>query len=96
MNRVRVEFARMSEAEQAFRTSLGALLDELADLDQQLQAHLSDWTGDAQKAYQVAYDEWHATANDMADALSVLHQVIVRAHRNFRSAHSANLTMWKR
>jgi uncharacterized protein YukE len=51
--------------------------------------------GAARSAYQDAYDEWHAAADDMAEALAGLRRVIAHAHGNFRSAHGANLKMWR-
>jgi early secretory antigenic target protein ESAT-6 len=96
MSRIRVQFARMAEAERAFQAAYEALHDELSDLDGQLRTHLDAWEGTAQRAYQGAYEEWQAAADDMAAALADLRRAIEHAHRNFRGAQAANLTMWRR
>jgi WXG100 family type VII secretion target len=60
-----------------------------------LRAHLSEWTGDARAAFDVAHAQWRAAADDMAQTLARLGRVIQTARANYQSVRATNLRMWR-
>ncbi len=93
--RIYVDLSTVASAEYEFRQVLHALQDQLDQLDGELRTSLSQWTGEAQAAYQVAHAQWRAAADDMARSLSLLHGVLQTAHQNYHSARTTNIGMWR-
>jgi WXG100 family type VII secretion target len=85
----------VTSAEDEFQQVLDALRARLEQLDGELRTSLSEWTGDAQAAYQVAHAQWRAAADDMAGKLAWLHSVLRAAHQNYHSARTTNIGMWR-
>lgn len=92
--RIVVELEVLAQGEEAFEQVLKALRKELEELDHSLSGGLAAWTGDAKEAYEDAHAKWHAAANDMAESLEHLRNIIGEGHHNFRQSLSANLRMW--
>jgi WXG100 family type VII secretion target len=92
---IRVGLPVMAAAEDDFRQVLNAFEALLDQLDTELRASLSEWTGDAQAAYWAAHAQWREAAGDMASSLAWLHGVIVTAHGNYASARATNIGMWQ-
>jgi WXG100 family type VII secretion target len=92
---IRVDLQGMAAAKDYFRQSLYGLEAELDRLDTGLQASLSEWTGDARDAYQIAHGQWQAAAGEMVKNLAWLQRVIKIAHANFDSARSVNMGTWR-
>jgi WXG100 family type VII secretion target len=90
-----VDLSRMEAAENYFRQTVYALEAELDRLDSSLQTSLSEWTGDARDAYQIAHQRWRSAADEMTKNLAWLHGVIRTAHTNYSSARLTNLGMWR-
>jgi len=90
-----VELPRIEAAEDYFRQSLYAIEAELSRLDANLQASLSEWSGEARDAYQVARQRWTAAADEMTRNLAWLHRVIGTARGNYSSAYQTNIGMWQ-
>lgn len=74
---------------------LHALEAQLDQLDAELGAHLSEWSGDARAAFDTAHAQWRAAADDMARTLAWLGGVIRTAHANYHSATATNMHMWR-
>ena len=85
----------VAAAEDEFLQVLQALQGQLDKLDAELQASLSQWSGEAQAAYQAAHARWQAAASDMARSLAWLQGVIRIAHQNYNSAHATNIGIWR-
>ena len=85
----------MASGEDEFQQILHALRGQLEQLDAELRASLSEWSGEAQAAYQVAHARWQAAADDMASRLAWLHSVLGTAHQNYHSARATNVGMWQ-
>ena len=92
--RIVAELAALAEGEEAFEQVLGALRGVLEDLDRKLASGLTAWDGDARSAYQHAHRLWRASADDMADQLGWLKNLIGVGHRNYGRSLAANVTMW--
>ena len=92
---IRVDLLGMAAAGEYFQEILYALEAELDRLDASLRASLSEWTGDARDAYQVAHQQWQEAAGEMVKNLARLQSVIKIAHANFDSARSVNMGMWR-
>ncbi len=75
---------------------LYALEAQLDQLDAELGAHLSEWSGDARAAFDVAHAQWRAAADDMAQTLAWLGGVIRTARANYECARTTNMRMWRR
>jgi 6 kDa early secretory antigenic target len=95
ISHIYVDLSVVASGEAEFQQVLHALSGKLDQLDAELRASLSQWTGDAQAAYQVAHAQWQAAADDMAAKLAWLHSVLGTAHQNYQSAHATNLGMWR-
>jgi WXG100 family type VII secretion target len=74
---------------------LYALEARLDQLEAELGTHLSEWTGEARAAFDVAHAQWRAAADDMARTLAWLGGVIGTARANYTSASTTNLRMWR-
>jgi 6 kDa early secretory antigenic target len=96
MGRIYVDLASMKRAAGDFGITLKAIEDELETLERDLKVHLSEWEGDARRAYQAFHDEWHAAARAMTRSLAGLRKKIAHAHANYHSAHRANQRTWNR
>lgn len=68
-----------------------ALLDEIDNTVKNL--HVS-WQGEAAAAHAQAHQKWTHGAEQMAQALTVLHRSGTGAHRNYTHAAKINRTMW--
>jgi 6 kDa early secretory antigenic target len=93
--RIYVDLSTVASAEYEFQQALHALQGQLDQLDGDLRTSLSEWTGEAQGAYQVAHAQWRAAADDMARSLALLHGVLQTAHQNYHSARTTNIGMWR-
>jgi WXG100 family type VII secretion target len=91
---IAADLARLERAEADFRAELTRLRRLLADLDRSLRGSLACWSGDAAREYRRAHAEWANAAQDMAERLSWLNQVIARAHHNYGRSLGVNLSMW--
>lgn len=67
------------------------LLDEIDNTVKNL--HVS-WQGEAAAAHAQAHEKWTHGAEQMAQALTVLHRSGTGAHRNYTHAAEINRTMW--
>jgi len=92
---IRVDLSILAAAEEDYRRALYALEAQLDRLDSELSVHLSEWSGDAQAAFEVAHAQWRAAADDMAQTLAWLGGVIRTARANYQSARATNLRMWR-
>jgi WXG100 family type VII secretion target len=91
---IQADLVAFKEAERRFREVLQEFEASLDALEKKLERTLSEWSGDAQKAYASAHAEWNQSARDLHAELARLHKAIGRAHRNFRSAIDTNVRMW--
>jgi WXG100 family type VII secretion target len=91
---IAADLARLEQAEAQFGKELARLRKLLAELDHGLRDSLARWSGEASRAYWRAHAEWMAAAEDMAERLASLHQVIGAAHRNYGKSLGVNLAMW--
>ena len=92
---IRVELSVLATAEEDYRRVLYALEAQLDQLDAELGAHLSEWSGDARAAFDVAHAQWRAAADDMAQTLAWLGGVIRTARANYECARTTNMRMWR-
>jgi WXG100 family type VII secretion target len=85
--------------------ALLAVVDRMADFDQQLEAHLAhangsvaalgaSWYGDAGQAERSAQQRWDEGAREMRDALARLRQIAEAAHENYSGAAQTNVRNW--
>src|SRR5260370_37833430 len=93
--RIYVDLSTVASAEYEFQQALHALQGQLDQLDGELRTSLSQWTGEAQAAYQVAHAQWRAAAADMARSPALLRAVLPNAHPNHHSARPPNTGMWR-
>jgi WXG100 family type VII secretion target len=92
----------------AFKVDPGALLavvDRMAEFDQQLEGHLAraaasvaqlgtSWYGDAGQAERAARQRWDEGAREMREALARLRQIAEGAHENYSGAAQTNVRNW--
>ncbi len=74
-----------------FQGSSRALLDEIESAVKNL--HVS-WQGAAAVAHATAHQKWTHGAQQMTQALTVLHRSGTAAHDNYTQAAEANTKMW--
>ncbi|WP_433151922.1 WXG100 family type VII secretion target [Actinomadura nitritigenes] len=94
MTHIVADLEAFERAEGQFKKALDAYERILERLDRDLRGSLAEWSGDARAAYGVAHEDWVRSAELMARAIADFHKALQHAHRNFRSAHEAHLTMW--
>lgn len=92
--RIYADLAVLERGAQNFEHVLKEFEDVLDDLDDHLRVSLSEWTGDARRAYQEFHDTWRKDARELAERLARLRQVITTSHGNYTRSHGANLGMW--
>lgn len=88
------QFSGMASAEQDFLAIFSAVTSTLDDLQRQLQASLSMWTGDAQAAYHTAKSQWDEAAAHMAAVLNQLGVVIGTANSNYQTTERDLSNLW--
>jgi WXG100 family type VII secretion target len=91
---IAADLALLERAEVDFGRELARLRRVLAELDRSLRDSLVSWSGEASRAYWRAHDEWVAAAEDMAERLAGLQQVIATAQHNYGRSLGVNLAMW--
>jgi WXG100 family type VII secretion target len=92
--RIYADLAALERGAQNFEHVLKEYKDVLDSLDDHLRVSLSEWTGDARRAYQAFHDVWRKDARELAERLARLRQVIAHSHGNYERSRGANLGMW--
>lgn len=92
--RIYADLAVLERGAQNFEHVLKEFEDVLDGLDDHLRVSLSEWTGDARRAYQAFHDMWRNDAGELAERLAWLRQVIRASHGNYARSRGANLGMW--
>lgn len=86
-------------------TALLAMVDRMAEFDQQVEAHLahaagsvaqlgSSWYGDGGEAERSAQQRWDEGAREMREALGRLRKIAEGAHENYSGAAQTNARNW--
>lgn len=92
--RIYADLAVLERGVQNFEHVLKEFEEALDSLDDQLRVSLSEWTGDARRAYREFHDTWRRDARELAKRLARLRQAIANSHGNYTRSRGANLTMW--
>jgi WXG100 family type VII secretion target len=72
-----------------FGNILEFLVDTLRGLDKQLAVSLSEWSGPAREAYDVARAEWWQAAADLTGTLAWLRGVLSVAQANYEQCEDS-------
>ena len=94
MSRLRVDLAQLDELVVHMRRVQDELARLRADLDAQVGALHTTWTGGAADAQALAHRRWSKGAAEVQEALAALHAIAATAHENYASAAAANRRMW--
>lgn len=92
--RIYADLAVLERGAQNFERVLREFEGVLDGLDDHLRISLSEWTGDARRAYQAFHDTWRNDARELTERLARLRQVIANSHGNYTRSRGANLGMW--
>ena len=93
-DRIYADLGVLERGAQNFEHALKEFEDVLDSLDDHLRVSLSEWTGDARRAYQAFHDTWRKDARELAEQLARLRQAITTSHGNYKRSLGANLEMW--
>jgi early secretory antigenic target protein ESAT-6 len=86
------ELAALTSQLQSATKSMSAIL---ADLDQEVSALRSSWTGEAQRSYEIAQTEWTRCMTIMQTALQRFGEVVTETGTGFAETERANSNKWK-
>jgi WXG100 family type VII secretion target len=90
----RAVFGSLETGASEFASTYAAVVSTVDTLDSELRGSLSEWTGSAQAAYYECKAKWDAAIADMANVIQSLGNVADIANQNFRSAETANTSLW--
>jgi WXG100 family type VII secretion target len=94
MARQRVEVDQLEQVIadlQAITRALEEAARDAADAVARLQG---TWSGVGADAHQIAHARWAADAEEMQDAVVLMHQALATAHGNYQRALGSNHGMW--
>lgn len=91
---LRVTFGALDTAAGDIQASANQISGRLGQLDSELAPLRSDWTGDAQTAYEAAKAEWTRAMTDMQTLLSQVGTAVTQSNTDYQSAERANLARW--
>lgn len=89
-----VEFAALEQGQADFQQTYGSLAGVLDQLESQLAANLSEWSGAAQQAFYEAHMTWNAAMANMQSALGQIAQSIGVANETYQQAEKAIISRW--
>jgi early secretory antigenic target protein ESAT-6 len=91
---VRATFGSLQAGEQDFASIYAQVVSITETLQNQLNASLGSWDGQARDAYNVARAKWTAAEESMAATLSNLRAVVGEASVSYPATESANAAAW--
>lgn len=83
---LRVNHAGLETAAQDLATTVKRIDDRLNRLESELAPLRSDWTGNAQQAYQVAKAKWDGAMQEMRDLLQQTSDTVHTSNAEYRAA----------
>ena len=83
---LRVNHAGLEAAAQDLSTTVKQIDERLNRLESELAPLRSDWTGNAQTAYQVAKTKWDTAMQDMKDLLQQTSTTVHQSNADYKSA----------
>ncbi|MBO0803964.1 MAG: WXG100 family type VII secretion target [Nocardiopsaceae bacterium] len=92
---IRADLGALADSVDQFAETKNAFDAAISDLEAQLAASLSLWTGAAREAYDTAHQAWLQASSDMFAELDWLHQVLQTAQGNFGNALTTTTAMWQ-
>lgn len=95
MPHIRADLGALADSVDQFAETKNAYDNIISDLEAQLAASLSLWTGAAREAYDTAHQAWLKAGSDMSDELDWLRQVLQTAQGNFGNALTTTTAMWR-
>jgi WXG100 family type VII secretion target len=84
----------MEQGQADFQRTYASLADVIDQLESQLAANLSEWTGAAQQAFYEAHLTWNAAMANMQSALGQIGSSIGVASENYQSAEQTIVSRW--
>jgi WXG100 family type VII secretion target len=83
---LRVNHADLDAAADDLRRTVNAIDDRLSRLEQELAPLRSDWTGNAQQAYQTAKAKWDAAMQEMKTLLAETGSTVTQSNQEYMAA----------
>ncbi|MBO0803263.1 MAG: WXG100 family type VII secretion target [Nocardiopsaceae bacterium] len=89
-----VEFSALEQGQADFERTYGSLASVIDQLESELAANLSEWTGTAQQAFNEAHMTWNSAMANMQSALGQIGRAIGTAHQNYQDAERSVTARW--
>ena len=83
---LRVNHAGLDTAAEDLATAVKSIDDRLNRLESELAPLRSDWTGNAQSAYQVAKSKWDGAMQDMKALLADTSNTVTQSNAEYKAA----------
>ena len=83
---LRVNHAGLEAAAQDLATTVKQIDDRLNRLESELAPLRSDWTGNAQQAYQAAKTKWDTAMQEMRDLLQQTSTTVQQSNADYQAA----------
>lgn len=86
MDGIRVNHAGLDQAANDLASGVKAIDNRLNQLEQELAPLKSDWTGNAQGAYQQAKGKWDTAINEMKQLLAETSTTVQQSNADYQAA----------
>jgi len=86
METIRVSHDGLDRAAEALQAAVRRIDERLDRLEGELAPLRSDWTGEAQQAYEVARGRWEQAMREMRDLLDSTGRQVVESNGAYRAA----------
>ncbi|MGP4014997.1 WXG100 family type VII secretion target [Saccharopolyspora sp. 5N708] len=94
MSDYRFDFNQANVAFEEMNAVNGRVRTALTEMERQVEATLSEWTGDAQNAYWIHKAEWNAAANQMPVHLDAGRQTLMSISDNYGTTEQRARQNW--
>lgn len=91
---MKVDFGALDGAASDIKSSGNQIQNRLDTLSHDLQPLQSDWTGNAQQAYQQAKSKWDQAAADMNQLLLQFGDAVSQSNSDYNGAESKNTSLF--
>jgi early secretory antigenic target protein ESAT-6 len=89
-----IRFETLQQAQDDLGAAFAAIRATIENLETELEAKLSQWTGPAQTSYWQVKQQWKTATDDMAAVLNQAHVHIGTAAEMYQAVENQNASIW--
>lgn len=94
MGELLVQFGQLQAAAGHIDTAIGALHNQLGDLESAAKPLVATWNGDAQAAYQQRQQQWTRAAQDLTQILQNIKKALEESTQEYIQTEKTNTSLF--